>query len=56
MCHGVNQLEAQFIYASKSHSPDYMIKLGTLYKIISDELGSVRLVVNSLTATREKKC
>ena len=46
---GLNQLEAQFIYGSKGHSPDYMIKLGTRYNIVSDELGSVRLVVNSAT-------
>ncbi|HLP42180.1 MAG TPA: RHS repeat-associated core domain-containing protein, partial [Fibrobacteria bacterium] len=40
---------SRFVYGSKGHVPDYMIKGGTAYRIISDHLGSVRLVVNSET-------
>jgi hypothetical protein len=29
--------------------PDYMIKAGVTYKVISDHLGSPRLVVNAQT-------
>ena len=32
-----------------SNVPDYMTKNGTTYRIISDHLGSVRLVVNTQT-------
>ena len=48
---GSGNLVAQFVYASKPHSPDYMIKysgglpVGT-YRIVSDHLGSPRLVVD----------
>jgi RHS repeat-associated protein len=39
------QITAQFIYASQDHVPDYMIKDGTTYRLITDDLGSIRLVV-----------
>jgi len=39
------QLKAVFVYASKSHVPDYMIAGGDKYRIVTDHLGSVRLVV-----------
>jgi RHS repeat-associated protein len=41
-------LKKRFVFASKSHSPDYFIdeELNS-YKIITDHLGSVRLVVNA---------
>lgn len=39
----------RFVYASKLNVPDYMIRGGQRYRIISDQLGSPRLVVNALT-------
>lgn len=39
---------ARYIYGTKL-VPDYMVKSGTTYKITSDHLGSVRLVVNAST-------
>jgi RHS repeat-associated protein len=48
---GNNAIVARFVYGSKSHVPDYMFKEGQTYRIISDHLGSVRLVVNSSTGT-----
>ncbi|MDH5511241.1 MAG: hypothetical protein OEZ32_12945, partial [Nitrospinota bacterium] len=39
---------ARFVYASKGHVPDYMTKGGVTYRIISDHLGSVRLVVSTV--------
>jgi RHS repeat-associated protein len=36
-----------FVYGTKPNVPDYMIQGGTTYRIISDWLGSVRLVVNA---------
>jgi RHS repeat-associated protein len=44
---GSGTLVSQFVYASQSHSPDYMIKNGVNYRMIKDPLGSIRLVVNS---------
>lgn len=36
----------RFIYATKVNVPDYMVKNSVIYRIISDHLGSPRLVVN----------
>lgn len=39
-----------FIFASKSHVPDYYIdQKGNSFKLITDHLGSIRLVVNAST-------
>ena len=46
---GSGNVTARFVYASKSHAPDYMIKGGATYRIVSDHLGSPRLVVNTST-------
>jgi len=42
-------LVSRFVYGSKANVPDYMIQAGVKYRIISDHLGSVRLVVDSST-------
>ncbi len=45
---------AQFVYASKPHVPDYVIKYGAdagVYRIISDHLGSPRLLVDTSSGT-----
>ena len=46
---GNQQVVARFVYGSKSNVPDYLVKGGVRYRIITDQLGSVRLVVNSQT-------
>lgn len=38
---------SRFVYGSKANVPDYMDKNGTRYRIISDHLGSARLVVDA---------
>jgi RHS repeat-associated protein/uncharacterized repeat protein (TIGR01451 family) len=43
---GSGTVLSRFIYASQGHVPDYMVKGGVTYRILSDHLGSVRLVVN----------
>lgn len=40
---------SRFVYGSKQNVPDYMVKDGTTYRILSDQVGSVRLVVNATT-------
>ena len=42
---------ARFVYGTRGNVPDYMVKAGQTYFIVSDEVGSPRLVVN--TANRE---
>jgi RHS repeat-associated protein len=44
-----NTIVSQFVYATGSVSPDYMISGGVTYRIIDDQLGSPRLVVNTST-------
>jgi RHS repeat-associated protein len=44
---GAGTLVSRFIYASGKNSPDFMIKSGTVYRILSDQLGSPRVVVNA---------
>ena len=36
---GAGNLVSRFVYASKPHVPDYMVKGGVTYRIISDHLG-----------------
>jgi RHS repeat-associated protein len=43
---GSGNLLAQFVYGGKPHVPDYILKGGQAYRIVSDHLGSVRSVVN----------
>ena len=40
---------ARFVYASRANVPDYVIKGGTTYRIISDHLGSPRLIIDTTT-------
>ena len=40
-------LKTLYIYADKPHSPSAMIRAGKTYQIISDHLGSVRLVIDN---------
>ena len=35
-----------FIYGTKANIPDYLLKNGNTYRILSDHLGSPRLVVD----------
>jgi RHS repeat-associated protein len=44
---GKGDVVATFVYGSHSNVPDYMIKGGVTYRIISDQIGSPRLVINT---------
>jgi RHS repeat-associated protein len=37
---------SQFVYLTRSHVPDFMMQGSNVYRFITDQLGSVRLVVN----------
>ena len=42
---------ARFVYATGSHSPDFMIKAGVTYLFVKDHLGSPRLIVKTSDGT-----
>jgi RHS repeat-associated protein len=46
---GRGNLVSQFVYASSDNVPDYLIKGGVAYRIISDPVGSPRLIINTAT-------
>ena len=46
---GSGNVVSRFVYGTSSIMPDYMIKDGIIYRIVSDHLGSPRIVVNSGT-------
>ncbi len=46
---GAGAVVSRFVYASRGNVPDYMIKGGVTYRIISDHLGSPRLVIDTTT-------
>jgi len=50
-----NNIVSQFIYGTKVNVPDYMVKDGVTYKIITDQLGSPRLIVNADTGVVAQK-
>ena len=48
---GAGAVVSRFVYGTKDNVPDYMEKGGVTYRILSDHLGSVRLVVDASTGT-----
>jgi RHS repeat-associated protein/uncharacterized repeat protein (TIGR01451 family) len=46
---GTGAVVSRFIYASQAHVPDFLVKGGTTYRLLTDHLGSVRLVVDAST-------
>lgn len=48
---GDGALVSRFVYASRQNVPDYMVRAGSTYRIITDQLGSPRLVVDTATGS-----
>jgi len=46
---GTGAVVSRFVYGTRAFVPDYMVKAGATYRIVSDELGSVRRVVDVST-------
>jgi len=44
---GAGKLVSRFVYASGRNSPDYVVQAGGVFRILSDRLGSPRLVINA---------
>jgi len=47
---GKGSLVSQFVYGSRRNVPDLMFRGGKTYRLVSDYLGSVRLVVDTTTS------
>ena len=46
---GAGGIVSRFVYGRQHNVPDYMEKSGSTYRLISDHLGSPRLVINTAT-------
>ena len=46
---GANNIVSRFVYATRVNVPEYMVKAGQTYRILTDQLGSPRIVVNTTT-------
>jgi RHS repeat-associated protein len=48
---GTGAVLSRFVYATRPNVPDYLVKGGVAYRIITDHLGSPRLVLNTTDGT-----
>jgi RHS repeat-associated protein len=48
---GSNNVISRFVYSTGINVPAYMIKAGVAYKIVTDHLGSPRLVIDAVTGS-----
>ncbi len=48
---GSGTVVSRFVYGTRPHVPDYMTRDGSTYRIISDNVGSPRFVVDAATGT-----
>ncbi len=46
---GAGNIVSRFVYGNRLNVPEYMIRNGTSYRIVSDQLGSPRLVIDVVT-------
>ena len=48
---GAGAVVSRFVYATRSNVPDFIVKGGNTYRVISDHLGSPRLIVDTASGT-----
>lgn len=46
---GAGNVVSRFVYGTRANVPEYVVRNGTTYRIITDHLGSVRLVIETAT-------
>jgi len=44
-----NNVISRFVYGTRINVPEYMVKAGVTYRLVTDQLGSVRAVINTST-------
>lgn len=42
---GAGAVVSRFVYTTRSHAPNYMVRAGETYRILADHVGSIRLIV-----------
>ncbi|MCB1778002.1 MAG: RHS repeat-associated core domain-containing protein, partial [Candidatus Competibacteraceae bacterium] len=52
---GSGNVVSRFVYATQVNVPDYLIKNGQTYRLLTDHLGSLRLVINTATGVVEQR-
>lgn len=50
-----NNVVSRFVYATKANVPDYLVKAGVTYKILTDQVGTPRLVVRADTGAEVQR-
>jgi RHS repeat-associated protein len=48
-------VRSRFVYGTSPVAPDYMVRGGTTYRIVTDQLGSPRMVVNAATGAVQQQ-
>jgi RHS repeat-associated protein len=48
---GSGSVVSRFVYGTKINVPDYIVRGGVTYRIVTDHLGSVRLILDTATGT-----
>ena len=48
---GTDAVVSTFVYGTRPNVPDFMVKNGTTYRFVVDDLGSPRLVIDAATGT-----
>jgi RHS repeat-associated protein len=48
---GAGNLVSRFVYGTRGNVPEYMVRGADVYRLVTDHLGSVRLVVNTATGS-----
>jgi RHS repeat-associated protein len=48
---GAGNVVSQFVYGTRVNVPEYMVKGGATYRLVTDHLGSPRLVINASDGT-----
>ena len=51
---GTGSLKAQFVFATQAYVPDAMIKAGAVFRLVFDQVGSIRLVVDAAGTVVER--
>ena len=52
---GSGNVVSRFVYATGINVPDYLLKNGQTYRLLTDHLGSPRLVINTATGVVEQR-
>ena len=52
---GNNNVVSRFIYAGRANVPDYVINVGVTYRVMADQLGSPRAIIDTSTGASTER-